>query len=220
MNFANGKAVARQTRKRKVVMLSVIAKCLILSLYCLLATGCDALEKAIGPPLPKKDAREYLRDEGVPNTDINNLLELRNIGEDAFETYAKINNTRVRHLVALNTHVPIALLKKLVHDESEFVRQGASRNTSLPYELAQVLQKDKSYRVQGGLVRNPAVPEEMILDIRKTNRKVALVDFAMNPNCPAQIREEIRISNDKLAKHWLAVGLSCRKSPSGRKSDR
>ena len=177
-------------------------------LASVMSLGCDLVKNAIGPPLPKRDARTYLEAIGKSSDDINALVNHEDIGEKHFVEYSECDSSSVRYLVARNPHIPLYVLEKLTIDEVEYVRQGASENIKLPVEYAKRLSKDSSNRVLGGLVRNPSVPKTIILEIRKTNKKVQLIDYAMNPDCPESIREEIYRSGDKLAIRWL--GLSKR----------
>lgn len=193
----------------------------LVALSLLLVVACDQIEKSIGPPLPKSDTTVYLEACGASKDLIYRVVELKQLEIEKIQELSVSTNVSVRYLIAKNPFTPEQIYKRLMTDESEFVRQGAARSRSIDTEQALALSKDTSTRVQGALVANPSVAEALILELRKKNRNIPLTDFAMNIRCPAKIRQEILDSWDTSAKQWLSQKWADEhyKSPPARLTD-
>jgi len=177
---------------------------LLFILPAFLLVSCDAIEKSIGPPLPKSEAVAYLKASGASSNLICRVIALEQIEAYKILELSVSTNVSVRYLIAENPFTPNKIFERLMADESEFVRQGAALSRSISVEQALILSRDSSYRVQGALVANPSVQESLILELRHRNKKIPLCDFAMNVNCPYKIRQEIMKSSDSFAKSWLS----------------
>lgn len=202
------------------VMTAVFTNVLF-ALLLMFMVSCDAIEHAIGPPLPKRDATVYLESVGASKELIRCVIELQEMEINTFQELSTSTNVSVRYLIAKNPFTPEMTYKRLMADEIEFVRQGAAHSRSISLEQALILSRDPSCPVQGALVSNPSVSESLILEMRQRNRKIPLTDFAMNVRCPDKIRQEILRSWDSSAKQWLSQKWAAEwyKDPPARLSD-
>jgi hypothetical protein len=192
--------IMKQTRRIIPVRYAMV----LVALSVLIFVSCDVVENSIGPPLPKRDTTVYLEACGASKDLIYRVVDLKQLEIEKIQELSISTNVSVRYLIAKNPFTPEQIYKRLMADESEFVRQGAARSRSINAEQAFTLSKDPSTRVQGALVANPSVAEALILELRKKNRNIPLTDFAMNIRCPAKIRQEILESRDTSAKQWLS----------------
>lgn len=196
MNIVNGKLVAN----KRGFMEKTTVKLVVLLCLVTLTVSCDIM----GPPFPKKMAKEYFNSTKEDPDKALKVLNKGDMPKDDFIRFAKSDNKNVRYLIASNRHIPAELLEKLIEDPERYVRQGAASNTSIDKKMIDKLLKDSYCLVQSALVSNPSVPEDIILHLYKT-KKITPVNFAENPHCPETIRQDILKSDDALAIKWLGI---------------
>ena len=166
----------------------------------LLLTGCTLN----APPMYGRDAREFLRNQGVEAALIEKLTNYEILtGADVAQLQG-YDNVAVKHLLGANLGTPPELLTALANHPNFEVRTGVAANPKTPMAVLLSLRVPRRYdTVNLALSSNPMLPQKLLREMYNTG-EADVYGLARNPNLPEDLMRAIDKKGDWLAHSALA----------------
>lgn len=164
-------------------------------LLFLLMTGCNE------PPLYRKHASEFLREQGVPGDVIDKLTTMQPLEPEMAERLSWYERESVLHLVGANPGTPISVIERLARHPSFEVRTGVASHANIPLELLLEMRTVGEYTtVNSVIASHPRLPHAVIWEMLE-NGEAGYDSFARNPNCPTELMRQMVAKSD-----WRTTG--------------